>query len=479
MNTREDLIALVLQNLGVLASGQSPSAEDRETVNLRVDRKLSELGRREIFVGLDADKLDDAVFLYVADILTFACTSPFGIAGAKRDELGKVAAEAEAMLKGMARQFEPTAASAAFDIVQSVLEALNVVSPGQKPSDQDRGVVLARVTPMLADLRAREITTFLVLSDADPAMLPHLAAILLARCASSFGADAATQAALGQAAGAAEVALNAMVRQFDTGSATSGSFDLIQVVLENLGAVAVGRTASGKDRLIIGARVDAVIADLRRREVIDIPSLGDADSGTLLQLSVVLTSACAMAWGLPADVRQALKAEAVLAENALRLIARQLDTGTATSTVFDPIQAVLEMLGVVSAGQTASDKDRAVVAARVQPKLLELRGREICGVTDLSLLTPELQGAFVRLLAAECALAFPSVAPARLALLTGMVPEAERILRRQSFVYDARPPMRAERFWGRRTGGFAASGPALGFAPPPDTITVILDGGEL
>ena len=560
--TRQDLITLVLENLGVLAAGQSASIEDRDTVNRRIDVKLAELGKREVMAGLNADALDDGVFLYVADVIGYACRVPFGITGAKADLLAKAASDAEAMLKAMARQYSTTAAADAFDVVRDVLERLGVVAPGQDPSAQDRGVVSARIVPMLADLKARDITTFLALTDADPAMLPHLATILVSRCAPAFGADAATQAALGKDAATAEGLLNALVRQFDTGVATSGTFDVIQAVLENLGAVAVGRTATAKDRAIVSGRVTAVLDDLRNREVIDLLSLVGANASTLLPLSVVLTSACAMAFGVPADVRQGLRAEAELAEAALRRqtrqldsgtgtsgtfdviqaslealrvvgpgqsatakdravvsarvssvladlrlrevidlpslagadpgtliplehvlalacapsfpipvadlvplkavadqaeaalkrIARQLDVGTATSTVFDPVQAALEMIGVVSAGQSASEKDRAVVHARVQPLLMSLRGRDICGVSDLSDLSIELQSAFAKLLAAECAASFSDVPPSRVVWLESKVPAAEQALRYQSFVYDARPPIKIERFWGYRRG---------------------------
>jgi hypothetical protein len=170
----------------------------------------------------------------------------------------------------------------------------------------------------------------------------------------------------------------------------------------------------------------------------------------LIHLSVILTSACAQAFGKDAAARALLAAEAAKAEAALKALARQLDAGTATSGVFDPVQVALEMLGVIEPGQTGSDRDRAVVLARVQPKLMELYGRDICGVTDLSQLSPELQGAFARILAADCLLSFPAVPTPRAAMLLGMVAPAEQILRYQSFVYDARPALRVEPFWGRR-----------------------------
>lgn len=781
--TRQDLITLVLQNVGVLAAGQEASLEDRAAVDLRIDPKLAELAKREIITGLNADALDPAVFLHVADIIASACRVPFGITGNKAEVLTGAAAEAEASLKLLSRQYSATAATDAFDVVRHVLEALGVVTVGQDPSAQDRGVVTARVAPMLADLRSREIIAFTDLAAADAAHRRHLATILTASCAPAFGVAGAALVPFVEAAAAAERQLRALARQFDTGTGTSGTFnvaqtviellgvveggqtasakdvavvsarfaplladlrarhiadlasvegtddaakhflaailaarcaplfgvgepmlsglraeeqraeaalrasarqfdsstgtsgtldapqavleilgvvevgqsasakdrsvvlarlpsifadlknrelvdvvsfeaadasvrphlvtiitagvaplfirdaerlkafnvealraedslrqiarqldsgvatggtfDLIQVTLENLGAVAVGRTATDKDRSIISGRVTAVLDDLRQREVISIPSLVGANPSTLLQLSVILTSACAMAWGIPADVRQALRAdaeraeialraqarqldtgagtggtfdlpqavleglgviaagqtasakdravvqqriaptladlrlreivniasiegadpgvlihlsviltsacsqafgkdantrtllaaEAVKAEAALKALARQLDKGSAVSGRFDPVQVALEQIGIVSAGQSASAADRAVIDARVQPKLLELHGRDICGVTDLSLLSPELQGAFARILAADCALSFSEVPPQRLAFLQAAVPEAERILRYQSFVYDARRPMRLEAFWGRRHRG--------------------------
>lgn len=671
--SRQDLISLVLQNVGVLAAGQEASLEDRAAVDIRIDPKLAELAKREIITGLDGDDLDGAVFLHVADIIAAACRAPFGITGNKAEVLTGAAAEAEGSLKLLSRQYSTSAATEAFDVVRHVLETLGVVTVGQDPSAQDRGVVTARVAPMLADLRAREMIAFTDLANADAAHRRHLATILTASCAPAFGVAGAALVPLVEASGAAEKQLRALARQFDTGTGTAGQFDVAQIVLETLGVVAAGQTASAKDRAVIEGRYAAVLASLRRREIITLASVAAADAGTLphlatilsawcapqfgieavrvvalkaeaqgaeaelrriarqldtgagtsgtfdpvqaalealgvveagqtasdkdravvtarvipmladlrrrdvidlsslaaadaatqyhlaailagwcsvpfriagevllavqagatqaeaslrligrqldggiatggtfdvvqavlenltvvaagytgsekdravvsariaptladlrlreianiasieaanpgvlIHLSVILTSACSQAFGKDANTRTLLAAEAAKAEAALKALARQLDTGSAVSGQFDPVQVVLEHIGIVSAGQTASAADRAVIEARVQPKLLELHGRDICGVTDLSLLSPELQGAFARILAADCALSFSEVAPQRLALLQSAVAEAEQILRYQSFVYDARRPMRVEAFWGRRSRG--------------------------
>ncbi|KQO88885.1 hypothetical protein ASF36_23960 [Methylobacterium sp. Leaf90] len=451
--TRQDLITLVLQNVGVLAAGQEASIEDRAAVNLRIGPKLAELAKREIIAGLNADALDDAVFLHVADIIASACRVPFGITGNKAEVLTAAAAEAEASLKILSRQYSPTAAADAFDVVRHVLESLGVVTIGQDPSAQDRGVVTARVAPMLADLRQREIISVPSITAADPSTHLHLATILTLACAVPFKVVGEALLPFQAAAAQAEAALRVIGRQLDGGVATGGTFDVVQAVLENLGVVMAGYTGSAKDRAVVSARIAPMLGDLRLREIANVASIEAANPGVLIHLSVILTSACAQAFGKDADTRTLLAADALRAESALKALARQLDTGTAVSTVFDPVQVALEQLGIVAAGQTASAADRAVVEARVQPKLLELRGRDICGVTDLSELSTELQNAFARILAADCALSFSEVTPQRLVLLLAAVPEAESILRYQSFVYDARRPMRVEPFWGRRRCG--------------------------
>ncbi|BAQ43971.1 hypothetical protein [Methylobacterium aquaticum] len=428
MATRQDLIALVLENLGVLAAGQSASAEDREAVNRRIDPKLRELERREVFAGLNADVLDDAVFLYVGDIIAAACRTPFGITGAKSDQLAKAAGEAEAMLKSMARQFNAGASTAAYDIVQDVLEQLGVVTPGQAPTSQDRGVVSARIAPMLADLRQREIIAFTDLASADAAHRRHLTTILVASCAPAFGATGAALAPLVDAARAAEVALRAVVRQFDTGTGTSGTFSVAQTVLELLGVVEGGQTATAKDVAVVSARYAPLLADLRARHIIDLPSIDGADPSTKHFLATILASRCALLFGAEEPVLAGLRAEEARAESALRAISRQLDTGIGTGSALDAPQSVLEILGVVSAGQSASPKDRAVVATRLPAIFADLRDRQIITVTDFAAASPSVQPHLITIIAAAVAPLF-SVEPALLQTLGAEAVRAEAALR--------------------------------------------------
>lgn len=443
-----DLVQNVLETLGVVAGGQTASAKDRSVVTARIPVLLADLRQREVIAIASIDAADPGTLPHLAVILAARCGPLFGADATMVQALKAEAVTAEAALRRIARQVDTgSATSGAFDPVQAVLETLGIVTAGQTASAKDRAVVSARVAPMLADLKQREIIALPSLAAADVSTQLHLTAILALACAVPFGVPAEP---LQAPAAAAEGSLRAIARQFDGGVATSGAFDVVQSVLENLGVVVAGYTGSAKDRAVVSARIAPTLADLRLREVANVASIEAADPGTLLHLSTILTSACAQAFGIAAPARTLLAADAARAEAALRALARQLDTGSATSGAFDVVQVALEMLGVIEPGQTGSDKDSAVVLARVQPKLMELYGRDICGVTDLSLLAPELQGAFARILAADCLLSFPAVPAPRAAMLLGMVSAAEQTLRYQSFVYDARSPLRVEQFWGRR-----------------------------
>lgn len=432
--TRQDLITAVLENLGVLAAGQSASIEDRGVVDRRIDPKLTELARREVFAGLDADALDPALYLYVADVIAAACLTPFGITGAKAEGLVAAAARAEAALKALSTQFSTTAAAAGFNIVQHVLEALGVMAPGQVPSAQDQGVVTARIAPLLADLRAREVIAIPSLAAADPATLPHLATLLLGRCAPAFGPDATARAGQVDAV-SAEAALRGMARQFDVGAGTAGTFDLAQSVLEMLGVVDGGQTASAKDRAVVLARAPLLLADLRQRDIVDLASVAAADQGTLLHLAVLLAYRCAPLFGASETMTAALRGERAEAERALRRIGRQIDSGSGTSGAFDAIQATLERLGVVEAGYTATGKDRAVVEARVAPLLADLRLRDVIALPSLAGADPGTLPHVTTLLAAACAEAF-DLPPEMRGALVGQVPGAEAALRLTARQFD-------------------------------------------
>lgn len=116
----------------------------------------------------------------------------------------------------------------------------------------------------------------------------------------------------------------------------------------------------------------------------------------------------------------------------------------------DLIARVLKNLGVLAAGQSPSDEDRAEVDDLIEPvcaKLLDdgvakLNGDEIDDAAYLPLAA----------ILAEAAMVPFGIAGAKASDLVALAAQARMDLRLAYRVYDARPPMRIERFWGRRCG---------------------------
>ena len=98
MRTREQLIARVLKNLGVLAAGEAPSDEDRSEVDDLIEPVCSKLLDDQI-AKLNGDLIDDAAYLPLAAIVAEAAMIPFGIGGGKAAELRGLAAQARSDLR--------------------------------------------------------------------------------------------------------------------------------------------------------------------------------------------------------------------------------------------------------------------------------------------------------------------------------------------------------------------------------------------
>lgn len=79
--TRDDLIELVAQNLGILAVGQSLSADDSSVIDQRIDPTNEWLNGKGIAYIPDLDDIDDGWFLPFGAIVAFNCAKPFGISG--------------------------------------------------------------------------------------------------------------------------------------------------------------------------------------------------------------------------------------------------------------------------------------------------------------------------------------------------------------------------------------------------------------
>jgi hypothetical protein len=77
--TRTDLIHRTLRNLGVLPQGQSPSAEESQSIEELIDPTISELRARNVsLVDLGPDHFDEETFLPLARIMAAAAAPEFG-----------------------------------------------------------------------------------------------------------------------------------------------------------------------------------------------------------------------------------------------------------------------------------------------------------------------------------------------------------------------------------------------------------------
>lgn len=96
--TRADLVTRVLQELGAVAVGQQPAAEDVSLVDGNLEPVAAELAADEVVFIADLDQIDDAAFLPLAICVAQRMASDFGVAM----DAVKVAG-AEARLRRMGR----------------------------------------------------------------------------------------------------------------------------------------------------------------------------------------------------------------------------------------------------------------------------------------------------------------------------------------------------------------------------------------
>lgn len=98
MRTREDLIARVLKNLGVLAAGQAPSDEDRAEIDELIEPVCAKLLDDGV-AKLNGDEIDDAAYLPLADLVAERAMVPYGIGGTRAGEIRAAAEQARTDLK--------------------------------------------------------------------------------------------------------------------------------------------------------------------------------------------------------------------------------------------------------------------------------------------------------------------------------------------------------------------------------------------
>jgi hypothetical protein len=76
---RTALIHRTLRNLGVLPQGQSPSAEEYQSIDDLVDPMLANLVERNIMMrGIDSEYIEDEFFLPLAHVLAAVAAPEFG-----------------------------------------------------------------------------------------------------------------------------------------------------------------------------------------------------------------------------------------------------------------------------------------------------------------------------------------------------------------------------------------------------------------
>jgi hypothetical protein len=99
MATRTDLIYRALRNLGALPQGQSPSAEEYQSISDLIDWTLAELEARDVVYVADVDNLEDKFLQPLGHILAWRAAPEFG--SASDQALAALATQAEIHLKNM------------------------------------------------------------------------------------------------------------------------------------------------------------------------------------------------------------------------------------------------------------------------------------------------------------------------------------------------------------------------------------------
>jgi hypothetical protein len=78
MADRSDLIFRALRNLGVLPQGQSPSAEERQSISDIIDWTFADLEKREIIKNISADFPDEEFVIPLGHCVAAAAAPEFG-----------------------------------------------------------------------------------------------------------------------------------------------------------------------------------------------------------------------------------------------------------------------------------------------------------------------------------------------------------------------------------------------------------------
>src|SRR5512139_2948825 len=99
MATRADLIYRALRNLGALPQGQSPSAEEYQSISDIIDWTLAELEKRDVVYVKDVDNLEEQFVQPLGHIIAWRAAPEFG--AAQDQSLAALATQAEQHLQKM------------------------------------------------------------------------------------------------------------------------------------------------------------------------------------------------------------------------------------------------------------------------------------------------------------------------------------------------------------------------------------------
>lgn len=88
--SREALVLLALEEMGIPGSGQTASAEDRKTVDDKLNSVMDDLALRGIWTWGAPDQIEDAAAIHLAVIMANASARSFG---QTQDEVRRLMAE--------------------------------------------------------------------------------------------------------------------------------------------------------------------------------------------------------------------------------------------------------------------------------------------------------------------------------------------------------------------------------------------------
>src|ERR1017187_1230287 len=97
--TQEDLVNEILENIGVLAAGQTAQIEDTRRVAELLPSVQKILSAQEIAYIGDFNAIDEAVFIPLAAVAAYLCRGKFGVSGDDEMALEKLYTQGVVSLK--------------------------------------------------------------------------------------------------------------------------------------------------------------------------------------------------------------------------------------------------------------------------------------------------------------------------------------------------------------------------------------------